>query len=391
MLFVKLVRFLLGYIRIRISGDYQERFLNLCAGNGITVWNVRRRDEAIECCMLARDYKFTRKLRRRCGAKLRVKKRRGVPFIVRRYRHRPGLLVGLVLFIAFLSIMPRFVWSVEVVGGDSTNTSDILNAAERSGIKLGARVSNLDVDNLRPMMLVELPELSWAAINIEGSMVTIDVREQLDPQRMDDKSPCNLVADYDGQVTAVYIKRGNATVKIGDAVRKGDLLATGTVEYGDTQTVMCHAYGEVYASTERRLTITSPMTVQKAVPTGKIRTKRVLQLFGLHIPLYLGSEQYSYTCKAEEKALRVFDVTLPVSVTMADFSEVQLTKSKISSDEAKKNALAELEQLEKQQLDGKKIISRKLSYEKQGDNIVLTADYCCEENIAIESALSIVD
>ena len=40
MIFIKFVRFILGYIRVTISGDYPERFLNLCAANGVTVWNV---------------------------------------------------------------------------------------------------------------------------------------------------------------------------------------------------------------------------------------------------------------------------------------------------------------------------------------------------------------
>lgn len=391
MFFVKLVRFFFGYIRVVIAGDYPERFLNLCASNGIAMWNVRRRSDTIECYMFARDYRHLRRFRQRCGVRLKLKRRRGAPFIVHRYRKRKGLAVGFVLFIAFLTTMPRYVWSVNVSGNENVDSATIIAAAKEAGIHNGVRVSDIDTDNLRPKMLVELPELSWAAINIEGSTVTIDVREQLNPKRIDDKSPCNLVATQDGIITAVYVKKGNAAVKVGDAVRKGDLLALGTVEYGDLSTVMCHAMGEVYAETNREITVTSPLTVERLIPTGKVKTKHVMQIFGMYIPLYLGSEQYNYTCKAQEYFVKSGDAVLPLSIISAEFTEVEKTKVKISVDEAKQTAQEELKRIEKEQLSGIKIKDRKIKFSQKDGKIILTASYICDENIATEAAIPILD
>ncbi len=377
MLFVKFVRFAFGYIRVVISGDYPERFLNLCASNGVTVWNVSRRGEGLECSMFARDYRYARRFRRRCGVRLKTRRKKGAPFIVHRYRRRKGLAVGFIIFVAFLTVMPKYVWTIEVSGNEKVDTQVIMDAARDAGIHNGVKVSDIDPDNLRPALLVELPELSWAAINIEGSKVTVDVREQLTPKRLDDKDPCNLVATCDGIITSVYVKKGSAAVKVGDAVRKGDLLGLGTVEYGDMSTVMHHAMGEIYAETTREITVISPMTVEKTVPTGRVKTKRVFQIFGVNIPLYIGSEQYDYVASATENALESGDTTLPLSVITAEFCEVTRQKIKISSDEAKKNAEAELKLLEKQELNGIKIKDRKLKFTEKDGNIVLTASYVC--------------
>ena len=391
MLFVKFVRFFFGYIRVTVAGDYPERFLNLCANNGIAMWNARRKGDAIECCMFARDYRHLRRLRKRCGVHLKIKRRRGAPFIVHRYRRRKGLAAGLVLFIAFLTVMPKYVWAVEVSGNERVDSKTVIDAANDAGIKRGARISDIDTDNLRPELLLELPQLSWAAINIEGSTVTIDVREQLNPERLDDKTPCNLVAKRQGVITAVYVKKGTASVKVGDAVREGDIIAMGTVEYGDTSTVMCHAMGEIYAETSREIVVSSPLTVERKIPTGKTVKKSVFQIFGLYIPLYLGSEQYDYTCTAKETALKSGDVTLPLSVITAEFTQVDRQMIEISDDEAKKIAAKELEKLEAEQLSGIEVKERKLEYKKENGNIVLTAKYVCIENIAEESALSVID
>lgn len=391
MIFIKFVRFILGYIRVTISGDYPERFLNLCAANGVTVWNVSRNGDVLSCSMFARDYRHARRFRRKSGTRLKIKRKKGAPFIYNRYKHRKGLMVGLAIFIAFLMIMPKYVWSVEISGNEKTDAETIIKAAEKIGIKSGAKISDIDPDNLRPTLLVELPELSWAAINIEGSRITLDVRERLKPETVLDNTPCNLVATRDGIITSVYIKRGSAAVKVGDAVRKGDLLAMGTVEYGDQTTVIRHSMGEVYAETTREITVKSPFTVTQSTPTGKEKTKRVFEIFGLKIPLYLGSERYDYTSSANKTTLMSGDMELPLSIITARFYEVKKANVKLTAETAKENAKTELKALEKSQLDGIKIKDKKLSFAEKDGYIILTASYICEENIAIESPLIIVD
>ena len=391
MLFVKFVRILFGYVRVRVSGEYPERFLNLCANNGIAVWNVKRRDEILLCSVFARDYKRIRRLRKRSRVRLRIRYRRGIPFVVHRYRYRKGIIVGALIFALFLGLMPKLVWSVEVCGNERVSTAKILSVANQIGIKNGAKISSLDTENMRLDFLIKMPELSWSAINIEGSRVTIDVRERLSPELVEDKSPCNLVATADGIITKVYVKKGSAAVKVGDAVRKGDVVALGTVEYGDLSTVLCHAMGEIYAETNRKITVTVPLTETKLIPTGKSETKRVFQLFGGYLPLYLGSVKFDYTATAEEKSLRSGDGILPVSIIEAEFREVKKTTVKLSLADAKNRAKTELKLLETEQLKGAKIKGKSITFAETEDAIILTADYVCEENIAAEKPLSIIE
>ena len=391
MLFVKFVRILFGYVRVRVSGEHPERFLNLCANNGIAVWNVKRRDEILLCSVFARDYKRIRRLRKRSRVRLRIRYRRGIPFVIHRYRYRKGIIVGALIFALFLGLMPKLVWSVEVCGNERVSTAEILSVANQIGIKNGAKISSLDTENMRLDFLIKMPELSWSAINIEGSRVTIDVRERLSPELVEDKSPCNLVATTDGIITKVYVKKGSAAVKVGDAVRKGDVVALGTVEYGDLSTVLCHAMGEIYAETNRKITVTVPLTETKLIPTGKSETKRVFQFFGGYLPLYLGSVKFDYTATAEEKSLRSGDGILPVSIIEAEFREVKKTTVKLSLADAKNRAKTELKLLETEQLKGAKIKGKSITFAETEDAIILTADYVCEENIAAEKPLSIIE
>ena len=391
MLFVRIVRIIFGYVRVYVSGEYPERFLNLCANNGIAVWNVRRREGGLVCSVFARDYKRLRRIRRRTGVRLKIKRRRGIPFVIHRYRYRKGLVVGAVTFAFFLTVMPKFVWSVEICGNERVPTEEIQSIASELGIKSGAKISSIDTENMRLDLLIEMPELSWTAINIEGSRVTVDVREKLDTEVVEDKEPCNLVATADGIITKVYVKKGGAAVKVGDAVRKGDVIALGTVEYGDLSTVLCHAKGEIYAETNRKITATIPLCETQLIPTGRVQKKRVFQLFGVYVPLYLGSVKFDYTAYAAEKSIKSGDVTLPVSIIEAEFHEVEKTNVTLSVDEAKKRAEAELKRLENDRLDGVKIKKRTVTFTANKDSVTITADYVCEENIVAEKPLSIIE
>ena len=119
--------------------------------------------------------------------------------------------------------------------------------------------------------------------------------------------------------------------------------------------------------------------------------QRVFQLFGVYLPLYVGSVKFDYTATADEKSLQSGDTVLPLSIIEAEFREVKKTAVKLSTDEAKNRAKAELKLLETEQLNGAKIKEKKITFTENEDVIVLIADYVCEENIATEKPLSIIE
>ena len=48
----KWMRYLDGYIDIRLYGDYVERLFNMCRSHGIELWDIKR-DETSFCCSMA--------------------------------------------------------------------------------------------------------------------------------------------------------------------------------------------------------------------------------------------------------------------------------------------------------------------------------------------------
>ncbi len=381
MLLIKIIRLILGYIKVSLWGKYPERFLNVCASRGIKVWNTRRQGERIEFCIFAKDYKKLRQLRLRCPVNIRAKRKYGLPFVTKKYRRRTGLAVGLAIYVVALVMMPKIVWGVNISGNERITDEKLYVALRNIGIYSGAKIEDIDAANMRLRLALLLPDISWVAVNVDGAFVNVEIREA-DNRQDTDNAPCNLVANCDGRISAVYVKQGTATVKVGDGVRKGDMLVSGTEQYTSGITKFRHSDGQIIAETERTLTVSVPLNQVRSRYTDKIQKRSVLTAFDIDLPLYIGSVNFDYSLKTEEIPITVGRTRLPLTITQGQFHERVQSKYRLTEKEAETKGLAALKELEKDELEEFEILKKEVKTQLQKDKIVLTATYLCKGDIA---------
>lgn len=389
MFVILFVRFMRGFVRLRISGNFSERLINLCSARGISVWNICRSGDSIECNIFAADYRRIRPLRRACRVRVRIKYRRGFPFAVGKYRRRYGLMVGAAAMVVLLTALPRFAWCISVSGNSSVPSSAVLAALGEVGVSVGVPLSRIDCDNMRQLLLLDMPELSWAAINIEGATVTVEVREALAPDVVDDDDYCNVAADFDGRIVKMQVWGGQPIVSVGDAVRAGDVLVLGTREYANGYTEFSHASAVVIAETERTLSVEVPYNQKVRRLTDKRVQKQVLRFFWLDIPLYLGSEQYDYEATADYTPLTFEGVALPIGIASAEFTATEQVDVTYLQSEAESLGRRLLDEQQRDKLGDAEVLSREITVEHMGDKAVITAKYLCREDIAVTVPLEI--
>ena len=72
------------------------------------------------------------------------------------------------------------------------------------------------------------PEITWVSARIEGTRLILNIQEGIIPQKTNSNtSPCNLLADKDGVITDMIVRRGIPVKKPGDSCKKGELLVSG--------------------------------------------------------------------------------------------------------------------------------------------------------------------
>lgn len=374
-----------GWVRVEAEGGYPERLFNDLADAGIPVWGVHRRDEWVRFCCFAGHYRCLRPLSRRACMRMRVRRKYGLPFWRHRYRHRKGLLLGLVLYALILLMLAPRIWVIEVSGNTATATEDILAVGERWGVRLGARVEDLQIKQLQMHGTGELSTLSFITVNPSHCVARLEVREREAPPEVIDLSyPSDLVAACDGLVLQVESRSGLPLVMEGEAVTAGTVLITGRVPT-DLGEKLYRSYGEVWAQTRRRITVTVPLSDTRKVPVGDTLCRPVFSLFCWDFPLYSKSTlQQNIVQKQTKHYLTVGGVVLPLGITTDYYrfvAEKPLLRTTRQAETVAKKRLAEQESrlflpgnYEKQTQVGKLV----------GDDYVLTATYLCRENIAVE-------
>ncbi len=326
---IEFIRFLLGYIDFKAYGGLADRFLNLCTREKIPLWNIKNINGNIFARTTASGYLALKNPAKKSGMKLLALNKNGVMFFLKRNKSRLGILVGIVVFFCILTVLSQFVWSISIVGNSTIDNDYILTAFEKHGVKVGAKISDIDAKDTAQLVVAEIENLSWAAVNRKGSVIVIEVREKvIAPKIYDDKTPTNVVASDDGVIMSIDVLYGTEETKPGWAVTKGDLLISGVVSHADGKEVFIHADGYVKALLKRNQSFSHNNITLHKLKNEKIRNS--VFFFGIKIPLGLKTTDTFYT---QHKAfLKSEETLLPLGIITeygADYCEEETEKGEI--------------------------------------------------------------
>ena len=99
MLIKIIFNYIIGYIRISIEGYYIERFINICNNKKIFLWNLKREKDTILYARVSiKDFKKLKNVCKKSQCKMKINRKKGVPFILNKYKKRK-IFVGLLIFI----------------------------------------------------------------------------------------------------------------------------------------------------------------------------------------------------------------------------------------------------------------------------------------------------
>ncbi len=249
-MFVKLlVRILLGYVRIEAEGYYIERFINICTNNKILIWNLKR-EKGVKLYLNIgiNDFKKISQVARKTNCKVRILRKRGIPFFLNRYKKRKIFVLFLILIVLSIFVSSKYVWSVKISVKDDLKLENIEEDIEALGITKGVKKDKIDTDKVINELRLKRDDIAWVGIDIEGTNVKVNiVKADEAPNIIDNSDYCNIVASKAGIIKKIIAQNGTAIVKVGDQVQKGDILIAGYMEGKYTDTRYVHSLGEVEA------------------------------------------------------------------------------------------------------------------------------------------------
>lgn len=376
-----------GQVRLRVECAFPERVLNLCGARDLAFWDLEwESDTAFTCRMSRRDYAALQRAAERLECRLTVVGREGVPFLLGRLRHRQALLVGLVGGGLALFLGSFFIWDFEIEGNEAVPEEQILRALEDCGVTIGTFGMSLDGESIRNHVLLEIPELSWIAVNVSGCQASVQVRERVEPPELvDEETPANVVARRAGWVLEVRDWNGMAAVLPGTAVTEGQLLISGVEDLETLGARVLAGTGSVQARTWYSLTTTIPLQMETKRYTGREKTVLSLVLGKQRIKFSSNSsisgEKYDKIIQRSPWSL--LGVPLPVTVVTETYRFYETET--VTLDAAQAEALGEeilTEQLEAQVAPYGTVTSTLCTSRQRGDALEVTLAAECVEEIA---------
>ena len=344
-----LINLLQGVVEVTVQGPFPERLVNLCAQRGVGFWGLAWLDEHTITLTLRRwELKRLRELGERVGCSVQVGRGKGLPFFLGRFRRRYAFLTGFALSLLCVFLLSQVVLTVEVEGNETVPTAQILGELRRLGLRPGVYGPGLELKQMAQEALVGMKELSWLNINLHGTRAQVIVREAVQPPEIiEEDGLSNIISEADGIVVHIEPHRGDALVKEGDTILKGDVLITGNVtmeppQYSDLppRYYQTRARGKVWARTWRTLTAQIPLSAQVKDYTGEEKSLCSLNFFGRRVDFYRNS---SISWPFYDKITNVYSVTMPSGEMLPlSLSREHLRAYRLQSVEVNRDAAQDL-------------------------------------------------
>ncbi len=215
----------------------------------------------------------------------------GLPVVLAFLRFRPALVLGILAAAGWLFYSTRIIWDVRIDGAEKTSPEAITELLAELGCGVGDYIPSIDFNDLHARYAAEQHDLAWLSVYMNGTVAEVQVRELWPDDRKipAEATYANILADADGIVEEVNVREGQACVRAGDIVRKGQVLISGVIEQKDGTFRYEYASGEVICRTAQPIHTEIRTKRDVKVYTGRETVKKSIKFFKKTINLFVNS------------------------------------------------------------------------------------------------------
>ena len=345
---LSLIKYMMGYLRVQVTGYAPERFLNLCSNHNILMWQMRRIEDGYEFYISLKGFRQLKPFLKKTRTKVRILERHGIPFKMHRYRKRKLFFAGVVIFFLFLFLLSNYIWNIEIDGNSSVTDDNLLQFLGENQSGFGALKSDIDCSGLEEKIRLKYKNIIWASAQISGTKLTIQIKENLvngETKDDADDTPKDICATKDAVIKSIVTRTGTPLVKEGDSVKTGDILVSGKIDiYNDNGEITGYDYcvsdADIYGCTTDAYFDSFKRKYKEKTYTGNTKKRYALEIAGrtLHIPMRKVSYPL-YEKTTDYRQLHICsDFYLPFVWCIDTYQEYQLTEQKYTKAQAQKLA-----------------------------------------------------
>ena len=167
-----------------------------------------------------------------------------------------AMVVTAIFTVSTIFLMSNLIWDIDIQGNEKISNAMILTELDKCGLKIGQLWFNVDYGEIESKLLYTYEDIAWVSVNRRGSVAYISVieAERVEPNQSTHFEYSNIVANEDCVIEEIDVYLGTPLVKVGDSVKKGDVLILGIMDNQD-ESAFCSAQGRVVGRVNKKITI----------------------------------------------------------------------------------------------------------------------------------------
>lgn len=355
-----LKNYILGYVKVQIEGYFIERVMNLCLNKRILLWHSKRKKATLlEANISMKDFKMLTKLVKQSKCKVKIKQKKGLPFLFNKYKKRKIFFLLLAFILVGILILSNFVWNIEIVGNESIPEEELVQSLKEDGLSIGSLKNKIDTKEIVNKMRLNRNDLAWIGIEIEGTNAIVKVVEaKQKPEIIEEDEYCNIVAKKAGRIVKVNAINGTPLVKEGDVITQNMPLIGGWLEGKYTGIRYVHANGTVQAKVWYTKKEKVELKQIRLTKTENKETKYSVKINNFTINFYKTLSKFEkYDTIEENKKLKLFsNFYLPLELIKKTNIEQIEQEINYTKEEAKQQAIDKAKEKVEEEIEAKENI-----------------------------------
>lgn len=394
---LQVIRFIKGYLSIKVWGFSTERFMNLCGNHNILLWDIVNHGDYYTMCISLKGFYGLKAITRKTGTRVVVTSRYGLPFLTVRMKKRKVFLAGFLGSMLFWIWMSGFIWNVDLQGNLSITDDVFQDFLSENGIKAGIKKKQVDIETLEKAIRNEFDIVTWTSAKIDGTKLIIQVRENdlvgnESAKEQKAEEAYDLVAKRDGVIVSMITRSGVPVVAEGAKVKKGDVLVEGNIPiYNEDTSVKRYEYCRADADILLRYSFSVTEEIREIycerTYTGRVMKRNYVYAFGkkLSFPVWKKDLEMSDVLENQKQLCFFSDFYLPVYFGKSVIREYKEEEKAYTKEEIKQKFEEKIQKfIQTLEEKGVQIIEKNVTIKKYKGIWKMKVDFTVTESAVTE-------
>lgn len=273
-------------IELKKSKDNQinsfERLINICNTNKIEVWNClfdnkySDRDR-FRIIIYHYDLNKLEQISKKCGLVYNIIEQKGIRALFIKTIANYNYVVGVFCIIGTILLLNCFVWDITYDENYKYTDSTLGKILKQNGVIVGQLKNKIDCFELEYNIRNQHSDISFVSAYIDGCVLKMTIKEGIVYQGKSEENDCkSIVASADGIITNIITRNGTPAVKVGDEIKKGDVLVYGSYQIKDDsdtviETKEVRADADISMRICKKIKFSFPMEYQEYFYTDNVK------------------------------------------------------------------------------------------------------------------------